>query len=180
MHKGGVAWNGRSSSLWFCDVFDKGRFAWYEVAFMESPFSSSRASVEPFAMSAAHTGDAFSPLIMGAAQVATDFEQLDRSDLSEFVNQWLGWFGDAAEETYNDHWFYPKGRFEEITGGRDDNPRPSWCEGQSIQFSSCLTASYRAVMTDSESIRCGRLALSHTVAASGRLSGRSPHGCGRS
>jgi hypothetical protein len=30
-------------------------------------------------------------------QLAWDFEELDRSDLSEFVNRWLGWFGLAAQ-----------------------------------------------------------------------------------
>jgi hypothetical protein len=30
-------------------------------------------------------------------QPAWNFEELDRSDLSDFIDRWLGWFGKAAQ-----------------------------------------------------------------------------------
>jgi eukaryotic-like serine/threonine-protein kinase len=89
-------WAGRSHSLWFCNAFEKDRFAWYEVAFMASPLGGGSPTMEPFATAAAASQHALMPII-GQTQLAWDFEELDRSDLSEFVNRWLGWFGTAAQ-----------------------------------------------------------------------------------
>lgn len=89
-------WLGRRHSLWFCDVEEKERFAWYEVAFMDSPFTGSgQGQIDPFSLSAREAHQALQ-FVMGTMQVARDFEHLDRSELSSFVNRWLGWFGDAA------------------------------------------------------------------------------------
>ncbi|MGJ6121149.1 serine/threonine-protein kinase [Mycolicibacterium sp. Y3] len=89
-----VRWVGRSHSFWFCDAVEENHFTWCEVTFMET--GPRVASVEPFSMSALHNGDAFNPKVIGLAQVARDFEELNRSDLSGFVGRWLGWFAEAA------------------------------------------------------------------------------------
>jgi len=88
-------WAGRGHSLWYCDVDEKGVFAWYEVAFTVSGFSGGSPPIDPFDQDGIEARIALSP-VMGTSQVAWDFEELDRSDLSEFVNRWLGWFGQAA------------------------------------------------------------------------------------
>ncbi|MGV0596937.1 serine/threonine-protein kinase [Mycolicibacterium vulneris] len=105
----GIAWNGRSSSLWFCDVFEQNRFAWCEVAFMET-HRGGQTTVVPFAMQAAHNGDAFKTMVIGSAQIARDFDELERADLSAFVNRWLGWFGEAATGELQRPLMLPEGR----------------------------------------------------------------------
>lgn len=87
-------WRGRSHSLWFCDATEENRFAWHELAFWDGAFGG-HPSMEPFAGSAAGHHVAFQP-VMGRRALAWPVTELDRSDLSEFVGRWLGWFGDAA------------------------------------------------------------------------------------
>ncbi|GAY14186.1 serine/threonine-protein kinase [Mycobacterium sp. shizuoka-1] len=108
MRNGGNQWNGRGHSLWFCNAVEKERFAWYEVAFMEA--GSRLSTMDPFSVSALHNGGAFNRLTIGIAQIARDFNELDRSDLSEFVNRWLGWFADAAFNTLQRPMILPEGR----------------------------------------------------------------------
>lgn len=91
-------WAGRSHSLWFCDAHVENQFSWYETAFMTTPLMSSRSVIEPYHQSAEGANEALSP-VMGVQQVAWPFDELDRSDLSEFVDRWLGWFGAAAQGT---------------------------------------------------------------------------------
>ena len=88
-------WEGRSHSLWYCDAEEKDRFAWYETAFMVSPLIPRNYPIEPFFRTARDARAALGPA-MDVEQVAWPFEELDRADLSEFINRWLGWFGDAA------------------------------------------------------------------------------------
>jgi eukaryotic-like serine/threonine-protein kinase len=85
---------GRTHSLWFCDVFKEGQFAWYELAFMEFAFKPQPARV-PFALAARSAQDVFTKVI-GTAQLAWPIEELDRSELDEFLDRWLGWFAAAA------------------------------------------------------------------------------------
>ncbi|MDN5771236.1 MAG: hypothetical protein L0H24_10115 [Microlunatus sp.] len=92
-----MGWEGRSHSLWFCDAHEQGRFAWYETAFMDSPFSSGHPSVEPFSCSPAEGQVAFQNVI-GTMQLAWPVEELDRADPTEFLDRWIGWFADAAEQ----------------------------------------------------------------------------------
>ncbi|EJZ04246.1 Serine/threonine protein kinase [Mycolicibacterium vaccae ATCC 25954] len=92
-------WRGRSHSLWFCDINEKDRFAWYELAFMQSTLGGGAGThqIEPFGLSAPEAHEAFNPLRLASMQLAWGWDELDRSDLSEFVGRWLGWFGDAAQ-----------------------------------------------------------------------------------
>ena len=42
-------WQGRSHSLWFCDAHEKGRFAWYVLAFRDwDPGDERHPRIEPF------------------------------------------------------------------------------------------------------------------------------------
>lgn len=88
-------WAGRSHSLWSCDAHVENRFSWYETAFMTTPMMTSRSVMEPYHHSSDAANEALSP-VKGVQQAAWPFE-LDRSDLSEFVDRWLGWFGAAAQ-----------------------------------------------------------------------------------
>lgn len=87
-------YSGRGHSLWFCDATEKNRFAWHELAFWNGAFSG-HPPVEPFAGQAASSQIAFQP-VMARLALAWPVTELERSDLSEFVGRWLGWFGDAA------------------------------------------------------------------------------------
>jgi serine/threonine-protein kinase len=88
-------YEGRSHSLWFCDAHQEGRFAWYETAFMESPFSHLFRPVDPFSLHPRSASVALSNVV-GSTQLAWPFEELDRTDLSEFVDRWIDWFADAS------------------------------------------------------------------------------------
>jgi len=88
-------WRGRSHSLWYCDAHEEGRFAWYELAFMEMALRGYRPPNEPYAQSANAAQGVFSPGIIGM-QLGWPVEEIDRSDLSEFLGRWLDWFADAT------------------------------------------------------------------------------------
>ncbi|WP_324654018.1 serine/threonine-protein kinase [Georgenia sp. H159] len=89
-------WQGRSHSLWYCDAFEEGRFAWYETAFMDFALSGTRPSIEPYALEPPRASDAFSNVI-GTVQLAWPVEELDRDEPDVFVDRWLGWYADAVE-----------------------------------------------------------------------------------
>lgn len=89
-------YEGRSSSLWFCDALEAGRFAWFETAFM-IVFSRERARLVPFSL---HPGEeAAKALWTGLAefQIAWPFERLTPGDLDGFIGRWADWFARAAE-----------------------------------------------------------------------------------
>lgn len=88
-------WRGRSHSLWYCDAHEKGRFAWYELAFMEMALGGYHPQIEPYAQSANASQGVFCPGITGM-QLGWPVEEIDRSDPSEFLGRWLDWFADAA------------------------------------------------------------------------------------
>lgn len=93
-HRG---WAGRSHSLWFCDAHEQGQFAWHETAFMNSPFIASHPAVEPFSCSPTDGKVAFENVI-GTMQLAWPVEELDRADPAEFLDRWIGWLADGAEQ----------------------------------------------------------------------------------
>ena len=88
---------GRSHSLWYCDAQEAGVFRWYETAFMVMPLMRRRSNIDPFAL--APSQEAFAALspVMGQYQVAWPFAPIDQGDESEFIERWLGWFGEAAQ-----------------------------------------------------------------------------------
>jgi hypothetical protein len=92
----GGTYVGRSHSLWYCDARQPGQYAWFETAFMESPFVSHRNGFsvhqqnEPFsadprnevAQQAVGSG-------MGTYQVAWPFTALVDEASDEFVDRWV-------------------------------------------------------------------------------------------
>jgi eukaryotic-like serine/threonine-protein kinase len=90
-------YRGRSHSLWYCDPFVESEFDWYEVAFMGQAFRE-QPDIVPFALSADKARIAFEP-VMGNMQIAWPFQEIDRSDPTEFLGRWLGWFAQAAAGT---------------------------------------------------------------------------------
>lgn len=105
-------YDGRSHSLWFCDAQEAGRFAWYEVAFMDGGFSGTMRPHVPYSLAPRDAAVALSNVI-GTVQLAWPFEELDRADVSEFVDRWLGWFAGAAAGTLA----YPSHMPEKTSGG---------------------------------------------------------------
>jgi serine/threonine-protein kinase len=89
-------WGGRSHALWFCDAFEKGRYAWYEMAFMNFALSRSTVPIDPYSLKPQEASGAFSG-VMGTKQLAWTVGELDRDEPDEFVERWIGWFVDAVE-----------------------------------------------------------------------------------
>ncbi len=91
-----TGYEGRSHSMWFCDAREAGRYGWYELAFMESPFSRAQPAVEPDARTPDEAAIAFGG-VTGSMQLAWPPTEIDRTDPADFVDRWTGWFADAAE-----------------------------------------------------------------------------------
>lgn len=91
-----LGWNGRSHSLWFCDAQREGHFAWYETAFMDTPFVNRRSSAAPYACPPSDAAHVFQK-VLDTKQLAWPVEVLDREDPTEFIDRWIGWFADAAQ-----------------------------------------------------------------------------------
>lgn len=90
-------YEGRVHSLWYCDAQKKGRYQWFETAFMVSPLIPRRGRKNPFAL---NPGEESAKAVwrgMAEWQVAWPFTPLNVGDLDEFVNRWAGWFADAAQ-----------------------------------------------------------------------------------
>ncbi|WP_241656227.1 serine/threonine-protein kinase [Propioniciclava sinopodophylli] len=87
---------GRAHSLWYCDAQVEGAYAWYELAFMEFALGAGSSSLVPHSDDPQDVGHAFSGVI-GAQQLAWSPERLERDDLSDFIDRWLGWFAEASE-----------------------------------------------------------------------------------
>lgn len=84
---------GRSHSLWYCDAMHKGQFEWFELAFMDW---RNHQRMVPYAAQPEEILRAFERVISGT-QLAWPLEQLDRADLREFVDRWIGWFAEASD-----------------------------------------------------------------------------------
>ena len=107
---GGYA--GRSHSLWFCDAHSAGVFRWYETAFMRT-FGGSGATA-PFSMAPL---DRDALIAIGPAlhthQLAWPFVPIDQGDENAFIQQWIEWFGYAAQRELR----YPSQMPERETSG---------------------------------------------------------------
>jgi serine/threonine-protein kinase len=89
-------YEGRSHSLWFCDAQAPGEFAWYETAFMVSPFIARQGRQDPFALPPGEESAKAVWAGMAEYQLAWPFTRLDLGALDEFIDRWAGWFADAA------------------------------------------------------------------------------------
>ena len=89
-------YSGRNHAFWFCDAVEANTYAWYETAFMISPLLNQRSPTNPFSLPPGES--AAKALSTGIAeyQIAWPFERLERGDLREFIDRWVGWLADAA------------------------------------------------------------------------------------
>jgi len=83
-----VGYNGHSHSLWFCDAKIKGEYAWYETAFSPSVFSSTRKSIEPFALEPGKDAAQALSMVMGTIDVAVPFRKISSESLPSFIEDW--------------------------------------------------------------------------------------------
>lgn len=89
-------YEGRAHSLWFGDIQEEGRFAWYETAFMLSPLARRRSTLDPFDLD---PGEGAAKAVwngMAEFQVAWPFTRLEPENLDEFIERWAAWFAAAA------------------------------------------------------------------------------------
>ena len=95
---GPLNYEGRSHSIWFCDAKEEGRFKWFETAFMFSPWSGKRGLKSPFYMDPyKESSEAFGMVMGKDFEIAWPFTPLIVNELDEFIDRWVGWFGDAAQ-----------------------------------------------------------------------------------
>ena len=105
-------YTGRSHSLWYSDAQEKGVFRWYETAFW-APWTATNRELF-FALPPDGQNSQLG-LSRGANthQVAWPFTPIDQGEEEAFVEQWLQWFGQAA----NGQLIYPRHMPEkEISG----------------------------------------------------------------
>ena len=89
-------YEGRSHSLWFCDAQEAGVFRWYETAFMYNLAIPKFTSHKPFALEPGDSSRQAISIGMNYFQVVWPFIPIDQGNEREFIEQWIGWFADAA------------------------------------------------------------------------------------
>lgn len=90
-------YEGRSHSLWFCDAQKAGKYRWYETAFMYCPLRRISSAHNPFALDPEESASEALSTISGTTfQAAWPFTPIDQGNEGEFIEQWMGWFADAA------------------------------------------------------------------------------------
>jgi eukaryotic-like serine/threonine-protein kinase len=92
-------YDGRSHSLWFGDVQHVGSYGWFESAFSLSAFLARLPPQDPFAMNPSSDAEQALGPGLHTHQVAWPFTPLVVDDLTDFVDRWASWFGDAADGT---------------------------------------------------------------------------------
>ncbi|WP_330275145.1 serine/threonine protein kinase [Lentzea sp. NBC_00516] len=93
-----LGYEGRSHSLWYCDVEQAGRFQWYETGFMAFSLNET-ASVTPFSMRPSREiGMALSG-VSGRWRHAWPFLPVVPGDMDDFVDRWAGTLAQAADRT---------------------------------------------------------------------------------
>ena len=88
---------GRSHSLWYCDAQEEGRFRWYETAFMS--LGGTRSKYVPFALAPGYDSYLALAPVVDITQAAWPFTPVDQGDENSFLERWLGWFADAAQNS---------------------------------------------------------------------------------
>jgi serine/threonine-protein kinase len=99
-------WEGRSHSLWFCNYADRAEYAWFEGAFMND-YRMDQPRVVPYALPPGeNAAKALNISLVSQFQVDWPFSRLTMGDLGEFIERWVGWFGDAAagQPRYPNKW----------------------------------------------------------------------------
>jgi serine/threonine-protein kinase len=99
---------GRSHSLYFCDFDERGKYGWYEVAFMSSG-GAYGTDVVPFDMPPANATLSLFEHYSADHRLARPFERLTPSDMDETVDRWVGYLGSAARGELQQPWILPEG-----------------------------------------------------------------------
>jgi len=93
-----TGWEGRSHPHWFGNYTDRAEYAWFEGAFMND-FRMDQPRVVPCALPPGEdAAKALNIRLVSQFQVDWPFTRLTVGDLGEFIDRWVGWFGDAAAE----------------------------------------------------------------------------------
>lgn len=94
----GDVWSGRGHSLWYCDAKSENDYAWFETGFCS--IGRELVGIVPFHLPPhIHQVRAALSPGMGPEYVAVPFTSLAGSGTNDFVEKWLGWFVDAADNT---------------------------------------------------------------------------------
>jgi serine/threonine protein kinase len=105
---GHYGYRGRRHSLWYCDMFDEGRFAWYETAFKGNAFGGPISAIAPDEMRPDAGAEAFAPGV-GMHDVAWNPRKLEPGNLADFIERWATWLANA----YEGRWVHPTSLPEE-------------------------------------------------------------------
>ena len=109
-------YEGRSHSLWYCDAQTDGTYRWFETAFMYCPLRRISSAHNPFALEPEESASEALSTVSGTEfQPAWPFTAIDQGNEREFIDQWIGWFADAAS-----------GRFFSPTHMPEKEPNGSW------------------------------------------------------
>ncbi|MCY3770958.1 MAG: serine/threonine-protein kinase [Gemmatimonadetes bacterium] len=93
-------YEGRSHSLWYCDAKVADAYRWFETAFMYCPLRRISSAHNPFALDPEESASEALSTVSGTEfQAAWPFTAIDQGNESKFIEQWIGWFGDAASGT---------------------------------------------------------------------------------
>ena len=90
-----TGYEGRGHALWYCDAQESGLYRWYETAFMIT--SNPNGNIVPFGLSPGREAHGALSKLTRRYIVARPFIPIDQGDESEFIDRWIGWFGDAAQ-----------------------------------------------------------------------------------
>jgi eukaryotic-like serine/threonine-protein kinase len=104
-------WQGRTHSLWYCDMLSKGTYRLVELAFMNGSSVPQIPLVEPFGLdpSDRHAAEALGP-VSGICYVAWQPEAVDQGEDGEFVDRWLGWLAEGCNGTLRRPTLLPENR----------------------------------------------------------------------
>lgn len=89
-------YEGRSHSLWYCDAEEEGVYRWYETAFMISGFIAKQLRLDPGALDPGEEAAGALSNVTDEFQIAWPFTPIDQGDEADFIDRWMGWFGEAA------------------------------------------------------------------------------------
>ena len=89
-------YEGRSHSLWYCDARQRGKFRWYETAFMTNPRLKRTSRIAPFALNPGQEAYGALGRTLAVHQCAWPFTAIDQGSEQQFIDRWMAWFADAA------------------------------------------------------------------------------------
>jgi len=100
--RGQHGYRGRQHSLWYSDMYEEGRFSWYETAFKGNAFGGPLSAIAPEAQPPDTGADAFAPGV-GMRGVAWNPRKLEPGNLEGLIERWATWLANA----YEGRWAHP-------------------------------------------------------------------------